>query len=526
MVLEDHKKEGKRFVPKLKRGKVPLGEIQYCDTILPEIFWMTYILDKFGDEKGFNLVAKFLKLVHEIESWEKHPEFSMVSYFGILSESQKQTVIQILEAEKVLDEIRSGIAPFIRVFSSDNPLSFLVPDEVDKEPTDDDLDLTIRILEETVDRWSVRGTILQSLVVHYSFDVGKVTVPSDMELPNFEAIFTDFESTEGSMAAGFVRCTVSQTFMFHTEHGPVDSQSWCETFWNAGNELLEYYIGTEINLDESSSDYPPHVFQAKYGTGCMDLLGDFWRKLPKTILHCEEAEVIGALVSRQCELTLKFAKNLDLWDWQIGPLLLRTMTDCHIALAWILADPLDRSRKFIDHGLGQEKLIIEHYKTCLDECTDDEDRQGLAAMIANREKILNSQHFSFLQDVNIGSWSGISTRAMAEDVDCLDLYRFAYTPYSFCAHNTWNHIGVFNCAHSDNPLHKFLRQPCVRETSVEPSAFMNSAKYYEKSLNTVAKKYNFEYDEELLMPWNLAAKHMDELVDWMRLGPNKVQEKE
>ena len=102
-----------------------------------------------------------------------------------------------------------------------------------------------------------------------------------------------------------------------------------------------------------------------------------------------------------------------------------------------------------------------------------------------------------------------------EDVDCLDLYRFAYTPYSFCAHNTWNHIGVFNCAHSDNPLHKFLRQPFIGETSVEPSAFMNSAKYYEKSLAAVAEKYSFEYDEELLMPWSLAAKHIGELVDWM-----------
>ena len=44
---------------------------------------------------------------------------------------------------------------------------------------------------------------------------------------------------------------------------------------------------------------------------------------------------------------------------------------------------------------------------------------------------------------------------------------------------------------------------------------MNSAKYYEKSLVAVAKKYNFEYTKELLMPWSLAAKHMDVLVDWM-----------
>ena len=102
---------------------------------------------------------------------------------------------------------------------------------------------------------------------------------------------------------------------------------------------------------------------------------------------------------------------------------------------------------------------------------------------------LNSQHFSFLQGVNVGSWSGMSTRKMAEEAGCMDLYRFAYTPYSFCAHNVWNHIGKFCLRHSQEPLHKFIRQPYFQDGPYEPSLFMNSAKYYQKSLNAVVSKY-------------------------------------
>jgi hypothetical protein len=70
-----------------------------------------------------------------------------------------------------------------------------------------------------------------------------------------------------------------------------------------------------------------------------------------------------------------------------------------------------RSRKSLDktlidaasNGLGQEKLNIAHYKEHLDTVTDPEERSDLQQMISALEMWLDSQHFSFLQDVNVGS---------------------------------------------------------------------------------------------------------------------------
>jgi hypothetical protein len=51
------------------------------------------------------------------------------------------------------------------------------------------------------------------------------------------------------------------------------------------------------------------------------------------------------------------------------------------------------------------------------------------------EAWINRQRWSFLTDVNLGSWSGISTRKMAEEAGCLDFYNYVYAPFSACTHS-------------------------------------------------------------------------------------------
>ena len=70
----------------------------------------------------------------------------------------------------------------------------------------------------------------------------------------------------------------------------------------------------------------------------------------------EVHEVVGALLARQVTLATQLAGSPAIWNGHVAPVLLRTMVDAYITLAWILKKPLDRSRKFILHGLGQEKL--------------------------------------------------------------------------------------------------------------------------------------------------------------------------
>lgn len=215
-----------------------------------------------------------------------------------------------------------------------------------------------------------------------------------------------------------------------------------------------------------------------------------WKKWPLDLSHHEMHEVIGALLARQVTLATQLAQAPSIWNGHIAPLILRTMTDAYINLAWIFIEPLDRARKFILHGLGQEKLEIEHGKAQLEANGKDVKSDFL---IKFKEDWLNSQRFEFLTEVNIGSWSGIDTRKMAEEAGCIDLYRYAYTPFSTATHNMWHHVSRYNLGICPNPLHRFHKIPIDPSVDIDPDYLYRAAKYVAKTFHLFDEKTGIEY---------------------------------
>src|SRR5579864_7388177 len=80
----------------------------------------------------------------------------------------------------------------------------------------------------------------------------------------------------------------------------------------------------------------------------------------------EVFNVLTALLARQATLAIELAFAPQLWNGHSAPLFLRAMTDVHITLSWILLDPKARARQYIQHGLGQAVLELEHHKKWLD----------------------------------------------------------------------------------------------------------------------------------------------------------------
>jgi hypothetical protein len=176
-----------------------------------------------------------------------------------------------------------------------------------------------------------------------------------------------------------------------------------------------------------------------------------------------------------------------MWNGHSAPLFLRAMTDVHITLSWILLDPTTRARQYIDHGLGQEVLALEHRKKEMERVTEDS-KEKLEKMIAAEESWINAQKWSFLVDVNVGSWSGKTTRQMAEEAGILDFYNYVYTPFSQCAHSTWYHIGRYNSWPSESPLTRQLWMPYIRDARSDIWNLHLLAKYLDKSFNLFDEK--------------------------------------
>jgi hypothetical protein len=192
-------------------------------------------------------------------------------------------------------------------------------------------------------------------------------------------------------------------------------------------------------------------------------------------------EVIGGMLARQATLAKEIASAPQLWSGHSAPIMLRAMADVYINIAWLLLDPADRCLKFISFGLGQAKLEFEHRRAEIGE------RQPTAeetAFLEAFERWIDTQRLMFLQDVDLGKWSGISVRQMAEEAGCLDFYNFVYTPFSACAHSMWNHIARYNLITCTNPLHRLHRRPMSRIAEPELHYLLLAAKYWMKTLDT------------------------------------------
>ena len=114
---------------------------------------------------------------------------------------------------------------------------------------------------------------------------------------------------------------------------------------------------------------------------------------------------------------------------------------------------------------------------------------------------LSMQRADFLTEVNLGSWSGIPVRDMAQDADCDQLYRFAYAPFSAAVHSMWNHVSMFDLIHCINPLHKYHRVPMRTSIPLDPDYVYRSAKYVSRSYESVDAAYQLSVSVALPVEW-------------------------
>ena len=210
--------------------------------------------------------------------------------------------------------------------------------------------------------------------------------------------------------------------------------------------------------------------------------------LTKPYLH----EVIGGLVARQVTLATQLAQAPPAWNGHVAPLILRAMTDAYITLSWIFRDPEKRTDSYVKYGLGQRKIFLEHFKAALAEKGEKEPAKN--PIVKAMTDQLNAQRFEHFTEVSVGSWSERSTRQMAEEAGCLDLYRMAYTPFSTAVHNMWTHIADHNLRRCRNPLHQFHSVPEDPDLELDIDYVYRAAKYVAKTFDLFDRETGVSVD--------------------------------
>ena len=477
--------------------------IDFVEFILPEIIWIGFLLEFHGNQSGIRIATKLIEVTDQHASSTPKPDFSLISAHRLLSSEDKERICIQLNRDEVLSEVKAGLDAFLRCYPDENPLAYLWDGEVLDRQSETDVAFARTTIAPRLNRWSKKGTIMQAVVLYGEAVTGRLHYPSDLPLPNLESIFDEFDSPEGQRASSHARTMTTMLYSFHRERL---GTTWAEYFWRRGLEIDS--IKSHIEVKDWSDDEDPILkFHEDFSAMASILVKEISEKLIHLPVTEEEHTVVNGLIARQATLAIGVAQNASVWNWDIGPLYLRAMTDCYITLAWILKDAKERSRLYILHGLGQEKLWMAHYERILEKIDDPEEKQSYEAMLAASKTWVESQSFLFFVTVNLGSWSGKSTRQMAEEAGCLDLYNFAYQPYSFSAHSTWNHVGKFNAVPSSSPLHKNMRLPNIPAYGGEPSIVINAAKYLEKAARAVMETFSLELESLPPHSWTCEQLH-------------------
>jgi hypothetical protein len=88
---------------------------------------------------------------------------------------------------------------------------------------------------------------------------------------------------------------------------------------------------------------------------------------------------------------------------------------------------------------------------------------------------------------------------MAEETELKDFYDFSFTPFSFSAHSTWNHILRYNLKESENPLNNYMKVPVINEIQPDIHFAEIAIKYLDMCYDIVDLAFNTKNDNDSLV---------------------------
>lgn len=214
------------------------------------------------------------------------------------------------------------------------------------------------------------------------------------------------------------------------------------------------------------------------------------QNIPDDPKKIENKSVIGSLLSRQTTLCIQMARAPNILNAHSAPLFLRAMVDLEITLSWILLDVDERVKKYVLYGLGEEKLIIEHYKKEAEDANDQEYKSEILSAIENKENWVRSQKPEYLLEINLGNWAQLDYRKMAQEAGKENLYKFPYKVFSQSAHNMWNYLAFYNSKKCNNPLHRYHTVPALLEAPFDIDYLYRAFKYVDHVWSAIIDKYD------------------------------------
>lgn len=239
-VLQDHRRQGKNFVPPFTHILGPLlREISWAKTMLPELLWIALIQDYYGHREGVELITSLARLASKCSPSEKKRIFATISSLGALTTDEKLCLQRKLATTSDLFKIQKALLPLI-VFYPECPLCFLYSTMQNlADGAEQNLERFKTLVKGLYNRTSRNTMMVQATAIWLAFDSGVLKVFEGLALASFPEI-ENYPQTELSQkVAASIRASIH---MFINEPHYPASSNWPRYFWNRGLEIDRCYF--------------------------------------------------------------------------------------------------------------------------------------------------------------------------------------------------------------------------------------------------------------------------------------------
>lgn len=499
-ILDDHRWQRTKLIPPMMdiTGS-NLALIKWKHELVPELIWISEILESSDVHQAIDVVTELSESGQQLFG---EGEYLFAKDYESLTESQIEQFRKSIDNE-ILSDLSESLSLLLRVYP-DYPLGRLLNANIETEHDSNDLEHIGRRIDELSVKTSPLATKTLGIWIGVSVLTGKTVIPLDSDFGDINDVFDYPETDESRKVAASIRASVNAFHGVSTDDSSPRQSETATKFWGRGFEISECIFPFEVEETESEEGIEAlddAFFEEMVGIGfgfeesLKESIIELWYEAPHDPQFTGKTEVLDGLLMRQVSLATNTATSPSLWTADTAGMILRCMTENQITLEWFNQEgSIDDYKNFIEYGLGQKKLILEHLQRVSD-MVDSDDSERIKQGHNMMEQKLDAQRYKYLIPVDVGHWADKNTRDLATEANCKDLYDLRFQQHNPAIHGSWDFLYQNYLVECQNPLHQGHRIPQFRPLPKIPFVVIEVGNLMNRSMDSWIEARGLDNEE-------------------------------
>jgi hypothetical protein len=456
--LSAHRRQGKQLIPPLMQieNRAP---VSWINDQMPEMVWVALICAQTDRAKHLEVMRRFCNLCQPFSDQAQGVELDWnptLTSMAQLPQAILGNVGRALDDARVPREVLSPLLLFEELPGRARWEELIPP--LAEDGTEQAWQCLGSAVADVLDHQSQTATDIRWMNVMFKVVLGKIIfrAGADDEFTEELRLYPD----KGDMRRVRPRVRAMEIAFRQGPQGREPAANpWCAPFWNQC--LRDTVCMPAPPAEPHDPDVDREAIPAELEQARRALLDHWANSLSTTAIDARHDTAFGlAFYALAC---LSEAAAGPMSRLVTGRLLVRTLTELRITLAFLVRKgDAETWTRFRSYGSGQAKLALLKYEML-------DGRQPSLVRPETLEALANEDFFQEFVNIDLGSWSGLDLRKMAEQSGTKDDYDRFYGWTSTFVHGQWAAVRDAVFATCLNPLHRVHRVPMPVQRPMESS---------------------------------------------------------